>query len=112
MLVEGLFGRDEPIFIISVAARMLGVRTQTLRYYESIGLVEPARSKGNQRVYSQNDVERVRQIRNLMDDLGVNLAGVEVVMNLLERLRTSEAEIQRLTAENEELRKLLPERRR
>ena len=112
MLVEGLFGRDEPIFIISVAARMLGVRTQTLRYYESIGLVEPARSKGNQRVYSQNDVERVRQIRNLMDDLGVNLAGVEVVMNLLERLRTSEAEIQRLTAETEELRKLLAEGQR
>ncbi len=111
MLVEGLFGRDEPIFIISVAARMLGVRTQTLRYYESIGLIEPARSKGNQRVFSQNDVERVRQIRNLMDDLGVNLAGVEVVMNLLERLRTSEAEIQRLTAESEELRKLLSERR-
>ena len=112
MLVEGLFGRDEPIFIISVAARMLGVRTQTLRYYESIGLVEPARSKGNQRVYSQNDVERVRQIRNLMDDLGVNLAGVEVVMNLLERLRTSEADIQRLTAESEDLRKLLAEHRR
>ena len=111
MLVEGIFGRDEPIFIISVAARMLGVRTQTLRYYESIGLIEPARSKGNQRVFSQNDVERVRQIRNLMDDLGVNLAGVEVVMNLLERLRTSEAEIQRLTTENEELRKLLAERR-
>ena len=112
MLVESLFGRDEPIFIISVAARMLGVRTQTLRYYESIGLVEPARSKGNQRVYSQNDVERVRQIRNLMDDLGVNLAGVEVVMNLLERLRTSEADIQRLTAESEDLRKLLAEHRR
>ena len=111
MLVEDLFGRDEPIFIISVAARMLGVRTQTLRYYESIGLVEPARSKGNQRVYSQNDVERVRQIRNLMDDLGVNLAGVEVVMNLLERLRTSEAEIQKLTAESEGLRKLLAEHR-
>ncbi len=110
MLVEGIFGRDEPIFIISVAARMLGVRTQTLRYYESIGLIEPARSKGNQRVFSQNDVERVRQIRNLMDDLGVNLAGVEVVMNLLERLRTSEAEIQRLTTENEGLRKLLAER--
>ncbi len=112
MLVEGLFGRDEPICVMSVAARMLSVRTQTLRYYESIGLVEPARSKGNQRVYSQNDVERIRQIRNLMDDLGVNLAGVEVVMNLLERLRTSEAEIQRLTTENEELRKLLAERRR
>ena len=111
MLREGLFGRDEPIFIISVAARMLGVRTQTLRYYESIGLVEPSRSKGNQRVYSQNDVERVRQIRNLMDDLGVNLAGVEVVMNLLERLRISEADIQKLTTENEGLRKLMAERR-
>ncbi len=111
MLREGLFERDEPIFIISVAARMLGVRTQTLRYYESIGLIEPARSKGNQRVFSQNDVERVRQIRNLMDDLGVNLAGVEVVMNLLERLRTSEAEKQELTAENEGLRKLLAKRR-
>ena len=83
MEIETMFGRDEPIFIISVAARMLGVRTQTLRYYERIGLIEPSRTRGNQRVFSRSDIEKVQRIRNLMEDLGVNLAGVEVVLNLL-----------------------------
>ena len=69
-------GQDEPVFIISVAARMLGVQTQTLRYYERLGLIEPARTQGNQRVFSRADIERVRRIRGFMDDLGVNLAGV------------------------------------
>ena len=53
MAMEEMFSSDEPVFIISVAARMLGVRTQTLRYYERLGLVEPTRSRGNQRVYSR-----------------------------------------------------------
>ena len=86
---------------------MLGVRTQTLRYYERLGLVEPARSRGNQRVYSREDVERVQRIRNLMDDLGVNLAGVEVILKLLERIEKTEVRIERIEIENERLRERL-----
>ena len=59
---------DEPCFVISVAARIVGVNTQTLRYYESLGLVQPHRTRGNQRVYSRRDVERVRRMRGLIDD--------------------------------------------
>ncbi len=102
-----MFGRDEPVFIISVAAQMLEVQAQTLRYYERLGLVKPQRTRGNQRVYSHNDLDRVRRIRRLMDDLGVNLAGVEVLLNLLDRLQEAESKIARLEAENEGLRKLL-----
>ena len=99
MTTERVFDQEAPVYIISVAARMLGVQTQTLRYYERLGLIEPARTRGNQRVFSNNDIERVRRIRGLMDDLGVNLAGVEVVLKLLERLRDSEQDINRLKAE-------------
>ena len=99
--------RDEPVFIISVAARMLGVQTQTLRYYERLGLIEPARTGGNQRVFSRADIERVRRIRGFMDNLGVNLAGVEVILRLLDRLNASEREVERLAEENARLRSLL-----
>ncbi len=98
-----MFGHDEPVFIISVAARMLGLRTQTLRYYESLGLIEPSRTRGNQRVFSRRDIERVQRIRDLMGDLGVNLAGVEVMLKLLSRLEASEQEVARLQHENEKL---------
>ncbi len=98
-----MFGHDEPVFIISVAARMLGLRTQTLRYYESLGLIEPSRTRGNQRVFSRRDIEKVQRIRDLMEDLGVNLAGVEVMLKLLSRLEASEQELARLQRENETL---------
>ena len=104
---ELMLGHDEPVFIISVAARMLGVQTQTLRYYERLGLIEPARTGGNQRVFSRADIERVRRIRGFMDDLGVNLAGVEVILRLLDRLNESEGAVKRLTEENAHLRSLL-----
>lgn len=96
MNVEPIFDHEDPVFIISVAARMLGVQTQTLRYYERLGLIAPARTRGNQRVFSHEDIDRVRRIRGLMDDLGVNLAGVDVVLRLLERLRDAESENRRL----------------
>jgi len=112
MAIDEMFGYEEPVFIISVAARMLGVRTQTLRYYERLGLVEPARTRGNQRVFSRRDIERIQRIRGLMDDLGVNLAGVEVVMKLLERLSTAESQIERLKSENERLQTLAASRQR
>ena len=107
MSMEAMFGHDEPVFIISVAARMLGVRTQTLRYYERLGLIEPSRTRGNQRVFSRRDIELVQRIRGLMDALGVNLAGVEVVLRLGEQLRKAETETERLKCENVRLREIV-----
>lgn len=86
-------------FVISVAARLVGVHEQTLRYYERAGLVSPARSSGRIRLYSIQDLERVRQVRRLTDDLGVNLAGVEVILRLTERIRELEEEVERLREE-------------
>jgi MerR family transcriptional regulator/heat shock protein HspR len=94
-------------FVISVAARLVGVHEQTLRYYERAGLVEPARSKGRIRLYSLHDLERVRQIRRLTDDMGVNLAGVEVIMRLNDHIRQLEDQIQELQSE---VRRLRPRR--
>ena len=98
MTIEDMVGYDEPCFVISVAARIVGVQTQTLRYYERIGLVRPRRTSGNQRMYSRREVERVQRIRSLMGDLGVNLAGVEVVIKLLDRLQLAEEEKKALAA--------------
>src|SRR3954452_5891914 len=91
-------------FVISVAARLVGVHEQTLRYYERAGLVEPARSKGRIRLYSLDDLERVRQIRRLTDQMGVNLAGVEVIMRLTDRIRGLEAQVDELKSEVRRLR--------
>src|SRR5947209_5358153 len=95
-------------FVISVAARLVGVHEQTLRYYERAGLVEPARSKGRIRLYSQHDLERVRQIRRLTDEMGVNLAGVEVIMRLTDRIRVLEEHINELEAEARRVRATSP----
>src|SRR5213592_418734 len=83
-------------FVISVAARLLAVHPQTLRYYERAGLLNPSRSKGNIRLYSASDIEQARQIRRLIEDLGVNLAGVEVILDLTRRLREVEGELEEL----------------
>ena len=91
-------------FVISVAARLLEVHPQTLRYYERAGLINPSRSKGNIRLYSARDIQRAQQIKRLIEDLGVNLAGVEVIMGLTERLRELERELENLRAEVKSLR--------
>jgi len=90
-------------FVISVAARLVGVHEQTLRYYERAGLLEPARSKGRIRLYSLHDLERVRQIRRLTDEMGVNLAGVEVIMRLTDHIRGLELRIHDLQTEVQRL---------
>ena len=92
---------DLACFVISVAARLLGVHPQPLRYYERAGLIQPSRSRGNIRLYSARDIERAQQIKRLIEDLGVNLAGVEVILRLTERMREMEGELQRLRAELE-----------
>jgi MerR family transcriptional regulator/heat shock protein HspR len=89
----------EPCYVISVAARMVGLHAQSLRHYERIGLIRPSRSNGRQRLYSQSDVERLRQIQRLVRDLGLNLAGVEVIIRMNERIRHMEEEMTRLRAE-------------
>ena len=83
-------------FAISVAARLLGVHAQTLRAYERQGLLQPSRTKGRIRLYSIEDIRRAQQIRRLIEDLGVNLAGVEVILQLTERIRNLEEENERL----------------
>jgi MerR family transcriptional regulator/heat shock protein HspR len=87
---------DEPCYIISVAARLVDMHPQTLRYYERLGLIEPSRSNGKIRLYSARDIERLRQIHNYVNDLGVNLAGVEIILSLTEKMAEMEAEIKRL----------------
>ncbi len=90
---------DMACFVISVAARLLNVHPQTLRYYERAGLIQPSRSRGNIRLYSTRDIERAQQIKRLIEDLGVNLAGVEVIMKLTERMREMEQENEALRVE-------------
>lgn len=78
--------RDEPVYMISVAARLCQMHPQTLRMYERLGLVRPQRRNGRNRLYSQMDIDRLQQIQRLTQDMGVNLAGVEVILGLLERI--------------------------
>jgi|TARA_B100002003_G_C13888863_1_gene433576 MerR family transcriptional regulator/heat shock protein HspR len=95
---------EEPRYVISVAARMLSIQTHTLRYYEKVGVTEPSRSKGNIRLYSDKDVAHLRRVKTLMDDLGVNLAGVEVILRMAQRMTDLQNHIERLESELKRLR--------
>jgi MerR family transcriptional regulator/heat shock protein HspR len=90
---------DEPCYVISVAARLVGLHAQSLRNYERVGLVRPSRSSGRQRLYSRADIDRVLYIQRLVQDLGVNLAGVEVIINMREQMERMDREMERLRAE-------------
>jgi MerR family transcriptional regulator/heat shock protein HspR len=92
---------EDPCYVISVAARMVELHPQTLRYYERVGLLTPHRSGGNRRLYSQRDVERLKAITRLVDELGVNLAGVEVIFHMRRRMQEMQAEMDRTRAEFE-----------
>ncbi len=100
-------------YTISVAAELVNVHQQTLRHYERLGLVEPLRGKGEIRYYSPYDIERILQIRRLVEELGVNLAGVEVILNMrdqMERMRREHSEaLERMGAEHETERHRLKE---
>lgn len=92
--------KDRPVYIISVAAELVDMHPQTLRLYERKGLIEPKRSGGKTRLYSERDVEKLREIRRLTQELGVNLAGVEEIIRLRDELDSQqvhlESEIARL----------------
>jgi len=98
---------DEPVYMISVAARLCELHPQTLRMYERLGLVRPARIGAKNRMYSERDLDRLRQIQRLTQDMGVNLAGVEVILGLLEKMQRMQedmdTEIDRMHREMEEL---------
>ena len=97
--------QDEPCFVISVAARIIGVHAQTLRYYERVGLVWPSRTGGRQRLYSMADIERLKRIKSLTEDMGVNLAGAEVALKLMMRIEDLEKEMKQLTEQVRMLRR-------
>ncbi|HMA35053.1 MAG TPA: MerR family transcriptional regulator [Chloroflexia bacterium] len=90
---------DEPRYVISVAAQLLQVHPQTLRLYEREGLIEPSRSRGRIRLYSDRDIERIRVMQRLTSTLGVNLAGAEVVLNMRELILDLHREIAALRQE-------------
>jgi MerR family transcriptional regulator/heat shock protein HspR len=93
---------SEPRYVISIAARLVGIETHTLRYYERLGLVQPYRSEGNVRYYSESDIEQLRHIKTLVSDLGVNPAGVEVVVRMAEKMAEMQQQINELTSELEQ----------
>ena len=99
--VKATFNEEQGVFMISVAAELAEMHPQTLRMYEQRGLIAPKRSPKNTRLYSQRDVERLRRIQQMTAE-GLNLAGVETVLAL-------EAQVQKLRAEGERLRKRIAE---
>jgi MerR family transcriptional regulator, heat shock protein HspR len=87
---------ERPRYMISVAADLVGMHPQTLRMYESKGLVNPKRTPGNTRLFSEADIERLRLIQRLTSELGLNLAGVELVLRLEDELKKAHRRIERL----------------
>ena len=99
--------KDEPVYMIGVAARLCDLHPQTLRMYERLGLVRPARISSKNRMYSEADIERLRRIQRLTQDMGVNLAGVEVILDLLEKIQRMQEQID---VEMERMRREMEER--
>lgn len=92
----------EPRYVISVAARMLDMQSYTLRYYERVGIIEPRRSRGNVRLYSDRDIALLKRIKALVADMGINLPGVEVILRMMEHMSEMQKELEQA---HEELRK-------
>jgi MerR family transcriptional regulator, heat shock protein HspR len=78
---------DHDLYFISIAARMLGMHPQTLRKYERLGLVQPTRTIGSMRLYSREELERLKLIKRMVDDAGINLAGVQRLLSIAERVQ-------------------------
>lgn len=92
-MIDNPLPKDQPCYVISVAAELVSLHPQRLRYYERIGLVKPSRTAGRQRLYSRADIEKLLKISRLTVDLGVNLAGVEVILNMNERINELQNEL-------------------
>jgi len=94
---------DEPLYLISIVAKIFSIHPQTLRQYEREGLVEPGRTGGKMRLYSKRDVDRIKMILRLTRDLGVNLAGVDIIFQLKDRIEEHERTIDELRAQIDNL---------
>ena len=92
---DAAIDKDKPLYVISVAAELVDMHPQTLRLYERKGLIEPSRSAGKTRLYSQRNIEQLREIRRLTQELGVNLAGVEEIIKLREKLDRLQSSMER-----------------
>ena len=101
--------RDRGVFMISVAAELADMHPQTLRMYEARGLIEPKRSPKGTRLYSQDDVERLRRIQEMTTEWGMNLAGVERVLELEEKLNRMRRKVETLEARAADLQKEIAE---
>ena len=86
--------RDEPCYTIGVVARMVSLHPQTIRNYEQLGLLNPQRTDGNIRLYSQREVDRLMKINRLTQELGVNLAGVEVILRMTDQIESLQIEVE------------------
>ena len=90
---------DEPVYLISIVSSMLNIHPQTLRQYERDGLISPSRTSGRMRLYSQRDIDRMKMILRLTRDLGVNIAGIDIILRLKEQMEEMEREIEHLKDE-------------
>jgi len=84
---------SQPYFVISVVSKMLNIHPQTIRHYERLGLITPHRTEGKVRMYSKRDIDRLERICSFTD-LGVNLAGVEIIVNLLEKMEMAKSQME------------------
>jgi len=90
---------DEPVYLISVVANMLDIHPQTLRQYEKEGLIKPSRTQGRIRLYSQRDIEKIKMVLRLTRNLGVNIAGVDIILQLKEKMDEMQDEVNSLRNE-------------
>jgi len=90
---------DEPVYLISVVATILDIHPQTLRQYEKEGLIEPSRTQGRMRLYSQRDIDKIKFVLQLTRKMGINLAGVDVILKLKEQIDAMNSEIKDLREE-------------
>jgi MerR family transcriptional regulator, heat shock protein HspR len=94
----------EPRYVISIAAKMLDIQTYTLRYYERVGIIEPGRSQGNVRLYSDQDIATLKRVKTLVDDMGINLPGVEVILRMMQQMTELQNELSQAQNELNKLR--------
>ena len=100
-----MYSYDEPLYPISVVAKILNIHPQTLRQYEREGLIEPGRTMGKMRLYSQRDIDKIKMILRLTRELAVNLAGVDIILRLKDKLDELDCENENLRVENDKLKK-------
>jgi len=91
-----MYSYDEPVYLISVVSKILNIHPQTLRQYEREGLIKPSRTEGRMRLYSQRNIDELKLILSLVRDLGVNLAGVEIVLQLKKEIENLQKEIDKV----------------